>query len=256
MYRTEIHPLINKITGIYHRVGLWQQGEVATDRELRVKLFYTTSLLAVFLSASIGAITHESRDESIYLAEIAILNFVFSFKLLILMWQQRKVEALLNRICVFTVHDDEDFAIFNQRLSPFIKLGNVLCCSSILCAFCEIAIYPFLGSEKALFMEIAFPLNWKESDIAFWIANIFISLGVMLSLAAVSFGLIILYLLRVCSLRYELLGSDMRKAGQRITGKISDREKQQIYLNDLIASIKDHLDLQEYVEYHGDFVMD
>lgn len=248
MHTTETHPLINKITRVYFLVGFWHQGDNATGRELTVKFVYSIFLLLFLLSIAMGAIAHENRDKSIYLGEIAILDFVFVSKLFILIWQQKKVEALLNRICVFTVRDNENLAIFNERLSPFIKFGNVLLISTMICVFCDVAVYPFIGREKTLVLEIAFPLNWRDSEISFWIANLFILVGAMLVLAAISFSVIIFYLLLICSSRYELLGSDMRKAGQRITGEILDREKPQIYYRDSIALIKVQLNLQEYVE--------
>lgn len=247
MHGTEIHPVIKKITRFYYLVGFWHQGDIATKRELTVKLFYSLYLLAFVLSLAIGVTTQENRDESIYLAEVSVLNFVCLVKLCILIWEQKKIERLLHQVCVFTAQDDENFTIFNQTLSPYIKFANVLLSSTFICLICEVAIYPFIGSEKTIFLKIAFPLNWRNDEISFWMANFFFLTGGMVSVAGISLGVIVWYLLLVCSLRYKLLGSHMRKTDQRTTG-------QQIYFRDLVVSIKEHLNLQKYVECIGDFV--
>lgn len=245
MRTTEIHPLINKIIQLYYRVGLWYQGDVATRRELNVKLFYTIYMLLFVLSLAIGAILHENQNKSIYLAECACLASVSFCKFYILIWKQRKIEQMLNRVCVFTVRDEENFAIFTQRLSALTNFGNAFLFGSILCIFCEFAVYPFLGSKKTLALEIAFPLNWRKDEVSFWIANLFVLAANMSVFAAISFAVIITYLLMVCSLRYRLLGSDIKEMGERATKNILKREKQRIYFRDLIVSIKEHLNIRQ-----------
>lgn len=237
--------MVKRVLGIYYRVGFWHQGEIATNRELSVKIFYSIYLFLFLFSIAIGAIVNENRDVAIYLGEVAILYLVFVSKLFILMWQQKKVEALLNRTCVFPIYDDGDLDMFHRKLSSFTKFGNALLFNTMLCICCEVAIYPFYGSKKTLALELAFPLDWREDEFSFWIGNLFMLIGAMLALAAISFGVITSYLLLVCSLRYDLLGSNMRKAGQRSTGKILNHEKQQLYGHNLITSIKEHLNLEE-----------
>lgn len=175
---------------------------------------------------------------------------MLTVKLWILVFKQKKVMELLNRICVFSIKGDEELVFFTNKVKKFAKFVTVLTwltAGSVLGS----VVFPFVGNTKSLIMDIAFPLDWKNSEIGFWMAQIFFVSEVAISGIVLSFSIIIWYLLLHCSLRYKILGADMRSLGRQVTGdgnvKLTEKQQQIIFYRDLGELIKNHIDLKEYV---------
>lgn len=191
----------------------------------------------------------ETVDESIFLAEASFILAIMMIKISMLLWNQQRIMQLLNRVCVFTIQTDAQAAFFNEKIENFIKFVITFLYATII-ATVGCSVFPFLGSDKSLFMDFAFPLNSKNSEIGFWMAHIFFVTESVLSFLSIAFSVIIWYLLLHCSLRYEILGSSIKNLGRTsITNKmkLSEAAKQNIFCKDLVAAIKDHHHLREYV---------
>ncbi|XP_037040293.1 odorant receptor 43a-like [Bradysia coprophila] len=156
--------------------------------------------------------------------------------------------GLLNRICVFTIRNDEDFAFFNVKVEKFIKFAIVFACATIA-GVLGCIVFPFVGNEKSLILDIAFPLDWRNSEIGFWMAYIFFVTGLVLTLPAMAFSVLIWYLLLHCSLRYNVLGSEISNMG-RATGnvKLLEKERQAIFKRNIVALIDAHLHLRRSID--------
>lgn len=130
-----------------------------------------------------------------------------------------------------------------------MKFVIALIGTATVVVFFEIGILPFLGSEKALFVKIGFPLDWEHSEIAFWIANIFIFTELFLSMTSFLFSITIWYLMLNCSLRYEVLGCELRKMGgnrQKLKLRVPEKEQHLAFAHDLKKSIEAHQHHREY----------
>lgn len=238
---------------LYH-IGIWHGGDgnKPTLKELRIKYFYCIYHALFLILLVVGATTAENVDKSIFLSEISVAVMVLFFKLWLLIWKQDEILILLNRICVFSIRHDDDFLYFNNKLEKFVKFVAAFLIAILFTALLETLLLPFVGSEKSLVFEIAFPLDWRDNDVAFYIAIFFVFTETFLTTIPVLFSVLIWYLLLMCSLRYEILGSELRKLGRkRITEesniKLTERQMQNHFLEGLKCSVDTHVHLREYI---------
>lgn len=252
MHSVKSHKVIGQIISLFYRLGIWHQGDQATAKELRIKIFYFIYFTFLPISFAIGAAKSYDEDEAIFLAEMCIASSVLVVKLWMLIWKQKKIQEFLNRICHFDIRDDDQFNLTNEKISKFVGFVVLIIFFINLAGFC-IFVTPFIGSEKRLFFNVAFPLDYKNNEIAFWIAATFVITEIYLSIAVVLFSIIVWYFLLNCSLRYEVLGSEIRNMGLlkgvAVLNRISDKEQQRIFLRDLIAAINAHLHIMEYTTW-------
>ncbi|XP_037039744.1 putative odorant receptor 71a [Bradysia coprophila] len=250
MHSTRIHTVIDRTISFFRRIGIWHEEVGPLMGQLRLKLFYSIYYLFFVISLSIGSITSETADESIFLAEAAIIIAVFTIKIWMLIWKQKQIMRLLNRICVFSIRNDQEYVFFNEKVEKFIKFVTVFSCVTVVVSVGN-TIFPFFGNGKLLLLDIAFPLDWKNSEIGFWMAYIFFFSENVLSFLPFAFSVIIWYLLLHCSLRYKILGMEIGNMGRRTDGSkvnISVKEQQAIFYQDLVASIEAHLHLRGLID--------
>lgn len=247
---TRIHKVIDLIISLFYFAGVWHRGDKPTVKEMRIKLFYSIYYPFYVLSFAVGAVTNEKNDVSIFLAEVSIGVGVMCLKLWVLIWKQNEILDLLNRVCVFSIKNDDDNIRFKDKLQGFVKFVLVFVAATSCSGILSSGGLTFLGNGKTLFLEVAFPLDYKNNEIAFWIALMFLFTENILTLITITFNVIIWYLLLICSLRYEVLGSELRNMGQNSENGNRKTAKVQMHKNffqDLKTSISNHLHLREYV---------
>lgn len=248
MHFIRIHKVIGLIISSFYLIGFWHRGDKPTLKETRWKLFHCIHYTLFVLATSVGAINSEKRGESIFLGEISIGAAVMAVKIWILTWNQNQIVNLLNRVCVFSIRNDDVHKRFESKLRGFMTFVLVLLIASVLAAFFASIVLSLVGSEKSLFLKIGFPLNYQDSEIAFWMATVFIFTELHMSVILVSFTVVIWYLLFVCALRYEMLGNELKNMGRTIDegdGKKMDEQIHKTFYEDLVSSIGSHLHLRE-----------
>lgn len=136
--------------------GIWHRGIKPTAREFKAKLFYCIYHLMGLGSLTIGAITNEKHDQTVFLTAASIAVAVYVIKLWNLIWKQDEILDLLNRICQFTIRIDDDYHPVNEKCRKFAKL--VTAYVIVLCVgFCiESIVIPFFGNERTLFSKLLF----------------------------------------------------------------------------------------------------
>ncbi len=202
-----------------------------------------------------GAIKSDSKDDCIYLTEVSIAVGNLLVKLWVLIWKQKQFLEMLGRICVFSVECHDDFVHANEKLKRFINVLMAILVVLLIGDISGLLITPYIGSEKTLLFNVAFPFDWKNNDIAFLLANAYIVYGVGLGLMAFLFSTTIWYVMLNLSLRYELLGNQLTNMGtisnestrNKIRIKASDQEKHKIFFGNLSASIDVHSYIREYL---------
>jgi len=254
MNSIQIHKVIGLIISFFYRIGFWHHGDKPTVKEIRLKIFYAIYHLLFFLSLLVGAIINKERDQSIFLLEIAIGVAIVGFNLWLLLTKQNEILNLLNRVCVFSIRHDDDYSRFNDRVSGFMKFVLVFLTTLSVTGFSASIVMTLIGDEKTLFVEIAFPLDYKNNEIALWIATIFLFTGILLTIFIVIFFVIIWYLLLICALRYEILGSELKTMGrvldpvsEDVNEEITEKQMQDQYLGDLKVSIDAYAHQRECV---------
>lgn len=240
--------MVSQMISFLYRMGFWHRGDEPTTKELVFKYFYCIYHFLFVISLVVGAITSETRDDSIFLAEIAIIATVLTVRLWTLVWRQNKIIELLNRICIFSIRCEDDVAFVIEKLNRFIRFVMALLIYLTAADCSATGVLPFIGREKTLFFKIGFPLDWRNNEIAFWIANFYVFTGLILSMAACLHAITVWYLMMISSLRYVVLGNELKKLGQisqDIRKKDSMMRNNQLYLHDLNVSIDAYLHTRE-----------
>ncbi|XP_037041459.1 odorant receptor 94b-like [Bradysia coprophila] len=247
MHSIQIHEVIGSIISLLYLIGVWHRGDEPTVNEMRLKFTYCIHYVLFSISTVVGAITNDRNDMSIFLAQVAIAHAVLGIKCWLLIWKQHKILDLLNRVCVFTVRNEDDYSSFNEKLKGFMKFVLVFLITVAVIGFSGSITLSLLGTEKSLFVKIAFPLDYRNNGFAFWIATIFIFTAFLLGTIGIFFSIIIWYLLLVCSLRYEGLGSGLRNMGRRSEHR-KGKNGYDDFREDLKTSVNSHIQIMELTD--------
>lgn len=250
MFSIELDSSIHQMIHLFFRLGLWHRGDEATGRATKIKWFYSTYALLWPMSLIAGAISSDDQQECIFLMETAIMTVVMSVKLMYIIWRKEEILEMLNRMGIHTIQSHKEFTHINGKLKRFMSSMKIFFLCSILTAVCALLLVPFVGSERKLFFNIGFPLDWKNNEFAYWLAFAFLLTSVILSAISVLFSIIMWYLLLNCGLKFEILGNELRNVGtiDDAAGsgrKISTVEKQNAFFKGLITLIESHQNIIE-----------
>lgn len=219
---------------------------------------------------AIGAIKSEDMNRSVFTAGNTLGVFVATVKYWFLISKQYQILDLLNRVCVFSIRSADNCKIFNDKLTGFAFVFVFFVNLTLTASLGSIAA-TFFGNERSFVAEMAFPLDYRNNEIAFWIAAIFFIGAVFLMIFPHFFSVIIWYLLLVCTLRYEILGNELKNMGRmdknighekdfirRLTKttkeKMTERQTVNEFSKDLKNSVAAHLHLRECVTVYDCYV--
>lgn len=233
--------IIELITSLFYRFGLWHYEDEAG---LIIKIFYSIYHCLFPISILAGVATSGSKDESIFLVQESLVVTVLLVKLLYIIWRKKEICDLLQKLCVYSIEDDKLFTIVHGELKIFEICITILVFLSFCTASYTVLVVPFVGNEKKLFLNIGFPLDWKNGNFAFWLAFTFFCTEVILTFLAFLFSVLIWYLMINCALRFKIIGYQIKNIGAEkaldvnVTTdkrKKTDFQKEKIFLQDLIA---------------------
>lgn len=242
--------LIDFIISSFYRTGLWHLGDAATVKETRYKIFCCIYYSLFPISLIAGAISSDDREESIFLLMESIGLMVLVFNMYFLIWKQECIIDMLRNIRAYSMENQGGYFLVSWKLKWFTKLVAIcFCAAGLACIICA-AVGPCLGSGNNLFFSIAFPLDWKNNDIAYWIANIFLITELFITLYMFLFSFLTWYLIMMCALRYEVLGHQIKNMGSSETNKITankaaNDENYQKFFRDLTVAIESHQQIRE-----------
>lgn len=248
MFRIEIHKNINRIIVFFYRLGFWHRG----DGKLLAKIFFSIYYTLFPISTLAGAISKYNEMESkVLLVESAMISIPLLMKLLYVIWKKREILELLNRICVYHIDNAEVFTAVNDKLNTFMAFASLLLCSAGLSTVSISFIVPFVGRERNLFLRVGFPLDWRNNDLSYWVAFMFVCTQMAFSAILVSFSIMIWYLMANCSWRYEILGQQVMRMGRMQSlesvkrHRTSSTESDNFYFRDLLENVNRNNDLIE-----------
>lgn len=254
MHSMEKPKIIDLIISSFYRLGLWHRGDLDTVNETGIRIFYSIYHLLFPISILSGVVTSGSTDESIFLVEEAIVVTVLSVKLFHIIWRKKEICDLLEVLSVYLIEDHKVFTVVRDKSKDFTKFVTIFVLLSSVTAMCAVLVVPFVGSEKKLFLNIAFPLeNWKCDNISFWVAFTFFSTEVLLTYMGFLFSVLIWYFMFNCAIRYEMIGYQIRSMGvvneTDKKRKISDVEKEKIFRLDFVTTVESHERINEYTNF-------
>lgn len=254
MFRVEIHENVHRLVSFLLYMGFWHRQDKETSGERTLKLFYSTYPWLLAVSIYVAVFTSESMNDSIFLIEAGTINSMLVTKLLLLIWHKKEILELLQLIGGFCAGDLQTFVIVNNKLENFMKFAALFLSVSYIAGMGFASISSFIGTERTLFLPIAFPMDWRHDELAFWLAFSFFFTGI--SIAAVSnfFTVTIWYLMANCSWRYEVLGNQMKKIGKVRTAVnesiqiISKNEQDHVFNQDMVETFMSYNYLNEYIK--------
>lgn len=246
--KVELDSKINLMISLFYKLGLWyHRDDEGTVKGRPIKLFYSIYHALFPISLIGGAFVTDDNDESIALAEAGIMTAVIYVKLFFIIWKEDEIRQLLNEICVYRIADHKEFTAVNEKLQNFVKFLTAFSVTNCCSASCAAAIVPFIGSEKSIFFNIYFPLDYKNDEISFWIAFVFIFVQFALAMIGILFSIVMWYLLMNCALRYGILGRQIINMGANKTID-SVRAGKDRFEEDLIAVIATHEHTKRYLQ--------
>lgn len=248
MHQVQKHHRINQMISFLYRTGLWHRRATATETIL--KLFYSIYYSLFPISLFIGAVTSDDKDDCVFLILLGTTTIVLFLKLLQIIWKKDELLEFLNKICVYSVEDDGVFAIINRRQEILMQFSTVFIVSAYVACISGVVVVPLIESERYFFVNFAFPLDWKNDDFAYVLANAFYFTEIVLSCVAPLNSAIVWYLLLNCALRYEILGYQIKNLAVVKVNEMDNRrkmskiDKENLFLRNLLATIK----LREFVK--------
>lgn len=237
----------------FYGIGLWHHGNDATVKETRLKLFYSAYFLLFPSSILGGAITSDNSDEIIFLSQTAIITSVLFINLMYTIWRKSEIIELLHQMCVYSLDDQQAFNKINKKLNKIMKYITIFFVATSVIGMITALVAPFVGNEKILFFNVAFPLDWKNNEIAYWIAFGFVSTEIFLTIIAILTTAIKYCLMLSCAIKYDILEHQLRNLGEikkddaaKSQRKISQIEKNNLFVRDLIAGIQSYEAINQY----------
>nr|QGW45396.1 odorant receptor 23 [Bradysia odoriphaga] len=199
---------------------------------------------SAFVAFSVGACKSGSIEAGIFLAQSGLAAFVLRVKLNLLIWKSDEILHLLHAVCIYTTPDHKSYTMVTDKMKNFTTFITVLITISCFTCVHAVIISPFLGSEKALFFDIAFPLDYKNDEMAFWIAYVYLTLFAMVpAMNGMIFNVLMWYLLYSFALRYKLFEHQIANIGHcAFYQNLTTIEKNKLYCGDLTAAIRTHAD--------------
>lgn len=99
---------------------------------------------------------------------------------------------------------------------------------------------------KKLQLCITFPLEYERNVVIYWISYLCVAWGVFIFGTCNKIVIIIWYILLNYSVKFHILGNNLRKLGAMEMCQNYDKRKRSEFHHDLVVSARKHQDLCEY----------
>lgn len=204
----------NFLTYFLHMFGLW--------RLQPLNLFYLLySMLYLFICSGLSTFfmifylfnLPDQRDLTygLYMSLTQLCGFI---KFMFIFVRNRSFQALVDRIKSFTVKNDDEKRLIDQRIGFIYKATVFYCCVGVGSIHC-VELMAFLADNVMLPFSAWYPfLDWKHRRRDYWLAVAYqhISINsccILICCIDVLFSL----LLFVVSIRLEIIGMRMQQTG-------------------------------------------
>lgn len=252
-YKIKVPDAVHQMTKIYHVVGLWKTGNGNVSLP---QVIYFTIILVFLLSSFIGACTCDDRDNVVFLAALVIILTVQACRLRFIICKQNQIIDLMHTVSGNSTDDHQAFCIGKNNIHKLLTLAKTFL--AVLYSLCVVVIcLPLL--DKQLLFNIAFPLDYKTNEMAFWMSYAFVVTTYVLSVTLFMFIIMIWYMMMMFVVKYDFVASEFRNLGverKKITRKKTARKVRRnttplsksstnakaegnTYVKSLVESIKD-----------------
>lgn len=250
MYTTPVEKTLQVFIEIFHRIGFWWSDKESHSCEAVRKTFFAifSALLPVFLATNIFLC--KSWNDSIFSAQTFIQTAVIYVKCLYLLFKKQEIIAFLfDSSVVHQIERLDELDLVNGKLKRFTKfIRPYFMAISVTGVSVVVINFPIFSAEKRLPFFITY--TWNDSEIAYWLTYLLVSLSMVLLMIGNLFTTLIWYIMLNYSIEYELLGKKFRNLGvddeKRAEKKEDGKLPPKYYVHNLISLTKAHQNLNKY----------
>lgn len=215
-----IHPMIKQIIQINYKFGLWQNEDAPFIRKIGRTIVYVLFSIGFAVSLIGGSLITDDYHESLFLFTSGLMVSVLIFKTFLNYTKANQVLAIMQATCVHSIpnRDEEDGLLrnINRKLSNFKKFSILFLVLVVITVLTFLILFfPAFMTKKKLPFNIWFPLDWKRSSIAHWMAFSYIIFCLIFNSFICLLTVVIWYIMLNCSIKYEILGNSFRHFGER-----------------------------------------
>ncbi|XP_037039264.1 odorant receptor 94b-like [Bradysia coprophila] len=233
-YSVKLSDTVHRMITIYFVLGLWttQSGH----RTISVsQLFYFVSFCLFGVSVIIEACTTENNDDCIFLVVTNLICLVQVGRLYNIIWKQNRILDLIRTASANGTDDYDTFCIVSAKLNKLMSLATYFIFATLFLLVVVVGL-PFI--KKELIFDIAFPLDYKNSESGFYVAYTFVAGIFLLSITCILFASMLWFIMLNFVVKYEILGNDFKNLGVSGTEEDEQKNTQTLYLQHLVESIK------------------
>ncbi len=249
MYQIVIPKTIHQLIGIFYRLGIWSDGTTFGD-QFR-KFLYFIYFVCFVISMALGGYTTHDKDERIFLTVSSIISVVQAYRMWIIIWRKNGFLLLVHRIGRYSTDHRKELIRINNKLNHLMTFVRYYLLVIVIASFSGVVLYP-ITNENHLILNIAFPFDRNNSNIAFFMASAFIGGATFCFIVCVILIKLTWYLMLSISFEYKILGNQLRYMGTSIRPniphlKVSLASQQQLFYKDLILANQTYDKINRYI---------
>nr|QGW45392.1 odorant receptor 19 [Bradysia odoriphaga] len=247
MFKIVIPNTFYQLVRLNYLLRIWSDSESPDWREHCLHLIYFFYLVGFMVAVAVGSYATSDKDESVFLVVLAIVYFVMVYRLRYILWQRKDFIYLIEQIGTSYTEDQNEFVKMSDELIFFTKIVRGYLGFALSGSVPAVFLYPFFNEKRSLLFNIAFPFDRTKSEIAFWMAYLFVVGGLLWAALCIFFTVKTWYLMLCLSVKYKMLGNRFRNLGKlkedESQKKISTAERHRVFYRDLIVAIRtyDHI---------------
>lgn len=255
MYELDVHAIIQRIFAIFYHVKFWCKDEnfVHSAFEHGRKFFIFIYYVNFVASIAFGSRTTDDKDQFIFLTVMSIVASVHNYRIFLIVWKKPTILTFVHDIGIYHTKDRNEFNRIKNKLNLFMKFAASFSIITAIAMGSIAIVFPIanaMNNKKRMFFNNAFPLDWHNSETAFWLAFTFVIFGMFFSAICCLLIPILWYSMLSLVFRYEILGNQFRNMGLVNIGetqrKPSIGEHQSLYVKDFVVALQNYNNINEY----------
>lgn len=138
---------------------------------------------------------------------MSIVASVHNYRIWLIVWKKNAILKLVHEIGMYYTNDGREFNHIDNKLKFFMKFAAFFMIVTCIATGCIAVVFPVahaINNTKRMFLNNKFPLDWSNSEIAFWLAFTFVAMGRFFSAVCCSLIPILWYLMLSLVFRYEI----------------------------------------------------
>ncbi len=182
---------------------------------------------------------------------VSLIIVVLAYKMWIILWETNEFSFFIHQIGLHFTSDRKEFIHIENKLNVWMKFVRYFLLLLLITAISGAVLFPITNANHLLF-NIAFPLDWKNSEIAFWVASAFLGGGFLCGFVCDILTKLIWYSMLSISFKYKILGNQLIHMGTsfrtgRLRLKVSLAAQQKNFYEDFITAIQTYDKINGYV---------